>query len=166
MPDVGTAVGDLPLTLALLPDFRGRVVGVDWSPRMMGVAGREAQRQGLDDQIQFGVVDVRGALPFAGAAFDLVFCLGLLETLPYPESVLSEFKRVLKPDGRLVLSLYRGWAAWNTALSLEWYAQHLASLGMCDLGCALSVSSGRHHRPLTRQRYQGLYLGPVLCARL
>jgi len=131
--DVGTAVGDLPLALAHLPDFRGRIVGVDWSPRMMVAAGREARRQGIDGQVQFGVVDVRWALPFAGAAFDLVFCLGLLETLPHPEPVLREFKRVLKPGGRLVLSLYRGWAAWNTALSLEWYAQHLAPLSMCDL---------------------------------
>ena len=102
MLDVGTAVGDLPLTLALLPDFRGRVVGVDWSPRMMAAAGREAHRQELDGQVQFGVVDAREALPFTGAAFDLVFCLGLLETLPHPEPVLREFKRVLKPGGWLV----------------------------------------------------------------
>ena len=131
--DVGTAMGDLPLALARLPDFRGRVVGVDWSPRMMVAATREAQRQGLGDQVQFGVVDVRGALPFASAKFDLLFCLGLLEALPHPELVLHEFKRVLKPGGRLVLSLYRGWAAWNTALSLEWYERHLVPLGIRDL---------------------------------
>ena len=33
--DVGTAVGDLPLTLAAMPGFRGQVVGVDWSQKMI-----------------------------------------------------------------------------------------------------------------------------------
>lgn len=37
--DVGTAVGDLPLGLASLPRFSGRVVGIDWSPRMIEQAG-------------------------------------------------------------------------------------------------------------------------------
>jgi ubiquinone/menaquinone biosynthesis C-methylase UbiE len=131
--DVGTAAGDLPLSMASMPDFRGQVVGVDWSPRMMEVARREARRQGLEGRARFEVVDVRKGLPFAAGEFDVIFCLGLLETLPGPERVLEELRRVLKLDGVMVLSLYRGWTARSAALSLEWYEQYLGTLGLDNL---------------------------------
>ncbi|HZD40610.1 MAG TPA: methyltransferase domain-containing protein [Terriglobales bacterium] len=57
--DVGTAVGDLPLTLVAMPGFRGRAVGVDWSQRMIEVATEEAKRRGLDGRVEFRVVDIR-----------------------------------------------------------------------------------------------------------
>jgi ubiquinone/menaquinone biosynthesis C-methylase UbiE len=131
--DVGTAAGDLPLSIASMPDFRGQTVGVDWSPRMMEAARREARRRGLEGRARFEVVDVRKGLPFAAGEFDVVFCLGLLETLPGPELVLEELGRLLKPGGVMVLSLYRGRAARSAALNLGWYEQHLGMLGMDDL---------------------------------
>lgn len=123
--DVGTAVGDLPLSIAARPGFRGRVTGVDWSPRMMDAAQKRARRQGVP--ACFAVADARRPLPFAGGQFDVVFCLGLLETLPQAENLLSELVRVLKTKGTLVVSLYRGWAAWSAALDEGWYRQHLPS---------------------------------------
>ena len=123
--DVGTAVGDLPLSIAARPGFRGRVTGVDWSPRMMDAAQKRARRQGAP--ACFAVADARRSLPFAGGQFDVVFCLGLLETLPQAENLLSELARVLKTEGTLVVSLYRGWAAWSAALGERWYRQHLPS---------------------------------------
>lgn len=131
--DVGTAAGDLPLSVATRPGFAGQAVGVDWSPRMIEAAREEARRRGLGDRVRFDVVDVREGLPFAAAAFDVVVCLGLLETLPGPARVLAELRRVLRGDGVIVLSLYRGWAARPVALSLAWYEQHLGSLGFDEL---------------------------------
>jgi ubiquinone/menaquinone biosynthesis C-methylase UbiE len=131
--DVGTAIGDLPLSVARMPDFRGRVVGIDWSPRMMDAAQEEARRQGLEGRVRFEVVDVREGLPFAAGEFDVVVCLGLLETLPSAEGVLQELRRVLKEDGVMALSLYRRLAATSAALSLEWYESHLRALGLGDL---------------------------------
>ncbi len=131
--DVGTAAGDLPLSIASTPDFRGQVVGVDWSPRMIGVAREKARQHGLEDRARFEAVDVRAGLPFAAGEFDVLVCLGLLETLPEPAGVLKELKRVLKEDGVMVLSLYRGRAARSVALSLEWYKEHLGILGLDEL---------------------------------
>ena len=131
--DAGTAIGDLALTLAARPGFRGQIVGIDWSPRMIAAATEAADRRGLGSKARFEVVDLREALPFEEAAFDLVFCLGLLETLPHLESVLGELRRVLAPEGRMVLSLYRGWSAASAALSLDWYRRHLAALGLGNL---------------------------------
>jgi ubiquinone/menaquinone biosynthesis C-methylase UbiE len=140
--DVGTALGDLPLTIASVPGFGGEVVGIDWSPRMIARAQNEAKRRKLDGRARFEVVDVRKGLAFGDDEFDVVFCLGLLETLPRPNQMLGELKRVLRTDGAVVLSLYRKRAAKRVALSLAWYEKHLYALGLDDLAI---VPCRRHH---------------------
>ncbi|MBI5931198.1 MAG: class I SAM-dependent methyltransferase [Chloroflexi bacterium] len=127
--DVGTAVGDLPLTLTAQPNFQGHATGIDWSPRMMETAYLEAQKRGLTARIDFRVVDVRQPLPFNDNTFDVIFCFGLIETLPNPQALLQEFSRIAQPNGMLVLSLYKGWSSWSAALDLKWYQSHLAQLG-------------------------------------
>jgi ubiquinone/menaquinone biosynthesis C-methylase UbiE len=134
--DVGTATGDLPLTIAALPNFHGQVTGVDWSPQMIAQAQAEASQRGLGDRARFQVVDVRKPLPYSDGEFDAVFCLGLLETWPHPERILAEMARVTNPSGALVVSLYRGWASRSVALSFDWYQHHLAALGFEDLRVA------------------------------
>lgn len=129
--DVGTVVGDLPLTLASMPGFRGRVVGVDWSQRMIATANKEAKLRGLERRVTFQLADLRHGLPYDDREFDVVICLGLIETLPSPERTLRELRPVLIPDGIMVLSLYsRGLWSKVSPLSLEWYKQHLSALGL------------------------------------
>ena len=127
--DVGTAVGDLPLTIAAQDDFHGHATGIDWSPRMTEAAQAEAQKRDLSGRVDFQVVDVRQHLPFEDGTFEVVFCFGLLETLPNPQALLQEFGRIIQPNGILVVSLYKGWSSWSAALDLKWYQIHLADLG-------------------------------------
>jgi len=44
------------------------------------------------------------ALPFRDAAADLALCLQLIEHTPFPEKVIAEISRVLRPGGYLFLS--------------------------------------------------------------
>ena len=44
-------------------------------------------------------------LPFADAAFDIIFCVSVLEHTSGYDAVVSEFARVLRPGGFLVLSM-------------------------------------------------------------
>ncbi|RMG29914.1 MAG: class I SAM-dependent methyltransferase, partial [Methanobacteriota archaeon] len=44
-------------------------------------------------------------LPFADASFDTVFCSQVLEHVPEPWLALAEFRRVLKEDGTLILTV-------------------------------------------------------------
>ncbi len=56
------------------------------------------------------------ALPFPSAAFDRVLSLETLEHVPVPVQMLQEIRRVIKPGGRLVMSLPPAYAEWMTAL--------------------------------------------------
>jgi len=128
--DVGTAMGGLPNAIASQPGFEGEAVGIDWSPKMIRVAMKRATKSGLENRVAYQVVDVRHGLPFGDGQFDLVFCIGLIETLSEPDSVLGELKRVLRPDGTMVVSLYHGWSSWGYSLPYEWYLKNLAALGL------------------------------------
>lgn len=44
-------------------------------------------------------------LPFADNVFDVVLCTEVLEHIPEPQKTLSEFFRVLKPTGHVILSV-------------------------------------------------------------
>jgi ubiquinone/menaquinone biosynthesis C-methylase UbiE len=123
--DVGTAVANLPLTLAAQPNFQGHVIGLDWSPKMLATA----QRRGLGRRVSLVVGDGRRPLPFASQSFNVITCLETLETLPHPDQILREIIRLLKPDGILVFSLYKGILTLTASLSLNWYQKQLQSYG-------------------------------------
>lgn len=77
--------------------------GVDISPRMLRRAERRALKTGvLNFRLQLG--DGR-ALPFPDNTFDLLVNQYMFDILPVTEyeKIVMEFRRVLKPNGRLVL---------------------------------------------------------------
>lgn len=123
--DVGTAVANLPLTLAAQPNFQGHVVGLDWSPKMLAAA----RQRGLSRQVSLVRGDGRRPLPFASQSFHVITCLETLETLPHPDHILREIIRTLRPDGILVFSLYKGILTLTAALSFDWYQKQLQSYG-------------------------------------
>jgi len=79
----------------------GHVTAADVSPAM---AERARQRLGKTPNASVLVED-RQALSFADCSFDAVLCnLGLM-FIPDPVRGLSEFRRVLRPGGRVVVSV-------------------------------------------------------------
>lgn len=50
------------------------------------------------------VVNIENGLPFPNESFDLIWCSEVIEHLYKPKEVISEFRRVLKPNGRMVLT--------------------------------------------------------------
>jgi len=87
--------------LKLNPD--GWSDGIDISQRMLRRAEKRAVRTGVQNyRLQLG--DSR-ALPFDDSSFDLLINQYMFDILPATEytRIMREFKRVLKPDGRLVL---------------------------------------------------------------
>ena len=99
--DVGTGTARLPRALLFQPSFRGRVVGLDLSRRMLKRAVKLAGQYA--DQLTLIWQDARD-LPFHDNSFDAVCCLEALEFTPDPKAVLAELVRVLRPGGVLLIS--------------------------------------------------------------
>src|SRR5215470_1719419 len=95
--DIGCGTGFLSLELAA----RGhRVTGIDFAPEMLALARAKAAEAGV--AIRFEEADAE-QLPFAAASFDLVITRHVLWTLPHPEAAIDEWRRVLRPGGRLAV---------------------------------------------------------------
>ncbi|MEA4855872.1 metalloregulator ArsR/SmtB family transcription factor [Solidesulfovibrio sp.] len=93
--DLGCGPGDL---LPVLAERARRVIGVDSSPSRLSLA--ERRTAGLPVGARMGELE---HLPMAdGEADFLVICL-TLHHLPDPAAALAEARRVLAPEGRLVV---------------------------------------------------------------
>jgi len=84
---------------ALLASSASRVTGVDLSAESID----HAQRRYRSANLEFRVADCL-ALPFPDDGFDCVVSYETLEHLSNHDGLLREFRRVLRPDGCLVLS--------------------------------------------------------------
>ena len=95
---IGTGRGSLPLCA------RGqRVTGVDSSQAMLDECQRLAREKGLQLQTQPCQLD---RLPFAAASFDSLVSLNVLMHFPHWRQILPEWKRVVRPGGRLVFDVH------------------------------------------------------------
>jgi ubiquinone/menaquinone biosynthesis C-methylase UbiE len=97
--DAGCGTGHTALALAA----RGAsVVAVDLTAAMLEQGRRLAHERGLTG-IEFRLGDVE-QLPFADGEFDLVVSRYSAHHWPHPQQALAEFRRVLRPGGRLLLA--------------------------------------------------------------
>jgi len=95
--DVGTGPGAVALLLA---DMGHSVIGLDRSEEMLKKARENAERLGLPVDFKQGDAE---SIPFEDESFDVVVNRDVLWTLPNPDTALREWKRVLRPGGRLVV---------------------------------------------------------------
>jgi ubiquinone/menaquinone biosynthesis C-methylase UbiE len=77
-----------------------RLTGVDFSPAMLELARRQADRLGLNVDLRLGDAQV---LELADASFDTVVCTFSLCAIPDERRAIAEMRRVLRPGGRLLL---------------------------------------------------------------
>jgi len=79
-----------------------RVVGVDVSKIMVRKAKRYVAGCGVEADIVQGASE---CLPFRDNALDALICKGALDHFHYPRRSILEFARVLKPNGKAVISV-------------------------------------------------------------
>lgn len=77
-----------------------RIIGVDFSQAMLRIAGREADRLGLNMRLL--LMDA-GTLAFPDHSFDSVVSSLSVCTFPHPVAALREMGRVCRPQGRILL---------------------------------------------------------------
>lgn len=100
--EVGCGSGGPALFLARLTGCR--VTGIDVNEHGIAQANRLAREQSLAGQAHFQQADAGQPLPFSDEAFDAVICIDAINHLPDRLAVLREWRRVLKPGGRLLFT--------------------------------------------------------------
>lgn len=96
--DVGTGTG-LVLRAGLARDASVRAVGLDRSPGMLAVA-----RRTVPDALL--VLADAARLPLADGCVDVVTCVTVLHLLPDPTAAMAEWRRVLRPGGRVLTATF------------------------------------------------------------
>lgn len=99
--DVGCGTGVVARDLVELVGERGKVVGVDPSERLIEVAVRRMEEEGLRERIEFRCTD-GAALPFPDGSFDLVVASAVFGHIPNGLEVLAEMVRVARPGATVV----------------------------------------------------------------
>jgi ubiquinone/menaquinone biosynthesis C-methylase UbiE len=106
--DVACGTGIVARTAAARVGPTGAVIGVDLNPGMLSVARSimlTDSRSAAPIQWQEASAD---KLPFPGASFDIVYCQLGLQFFSDRAAGLREMRRVLGPEGRLTLMVWRG----------------------------------------------------------
>lgn len=97
--DAGSGAGHTALAFA---PHVAQVVSVDLAEEMLAQGRRGAQERGLSN-VEFRQGDVE-ALPFANGAFDVIVSRYSAHHWPHPQRALAEFRRLLRPGGRLMIA--------------------------------------------------------------
>lgn len=120
--DIATGRGAILFPAIERVGAKGEVIGIDLSEAMVDATSEDVARRGLAAQIR--VMDAE-RLDFLDASFDCVLCGFSMMFFPNPAWVLSEARRVLKPNGRL------GVSTWH-ATQTDDLAVVLAQLGLSN----------------------------------
>lgn len=102
--DVATGTGAVLFPAAEQVGPHGYVVGVDLADPMVQAAAAEIRRQGLANAEVCRMDAER--LAFPDAAFDFVLCGLSLFFFPHLQRSLTEFRRVLRRDGRVAVTTF------------------------------------------------------------
>jgi SAM-dependent methyltransferase len=101
--EIGIGTG---INLSHLNHHPLKIVGVDPALGMLKVCARRLFKRGLD-----GELFCRSAerLEMADDSFDRVLCVNVLMYVPSPDTITREMLRVLRPTGKLVLTVRSRW---------------------------------------------------------
>lgn len=100
--DLGAGTGFWSRPLAALPEVT-EVVAADIEPAMLEHLKERANAAGVLAKIRPALLDGTGPLPFAAESFSAVFVANVLHELPGRPKVWGEMRRLLKPEGRLII---------------------------------------------------------------
>lgn len=94
-------------TLVALAQAGAATLATEFNPDYCAIALQRGQRYGLELPILNAVGE---RLPLADNSFDLAICWDVIEHVQNPEAVLRELRRVVRPGGRVLLTIINRFA--------------------------------------------------------
>jgi SAM-dependent methyltransferase len=130
--DVGCGTGAVTMPAKLRSRPQGQVIGIDPAPEMIAEARRKADRAGLAIDYRVAATE---ALPFPDATFDVVLSSLMMHHLPedLKPRALDEIRRVLKPNGHLLVVDFKQPANIRGPLAFPMFFLHGMPTGVEDL---------------------------------
>jgi SAM-dependent methyltransferase len=102
--ELAAGPGDTGFAVAAIVGERGRLISTDFSPDMVDVARRRGSELGLEN-VDYGVIDAEH-IALGADSVDGVLCQSGYMLMADPAAALAETRRVLRPGGRLALSVW------------------------------------------------------------
>jgi len=100
--DIGCGAGVDTLIAATMVGAKGKAVGIDFIPEMLGRA-RENLREAALNNVSFQEASAE-EIRFPEASFDVVISNGVFNLIPDKLKALKEVLRVLKPSGQFMIA--------------------------------------------------------------
>jgi SAM-dependent methyltransferase len=111
--DYGCGPGN-DLTGFLVYSNAKKVIGIDVSEKALQLASQRLSLHRIDPQrvelIQ--ISDAEPRIPLEDLSVDFIYCEGVLHHTSYPERILKEFRRILKPEGSASIMVYNRNSIW------------------------------------------------------
>jgi SAM-dependent methyltransferase len=102
--DIAAGAGEPALSAAERVGVNGHVLATDLSENIIAFAQQTADQRGIRN-FETGVMDGEN-LDLPGGSFDAILCRYGLMYMPDRHRALSDWHRVLKPGGRVVVAVY------------------------------------------------------------
>jgi SAM-dependent methyltransferase len=102
--ELAAGPGDTGFAAAVLVGEAGRLISSDFSPEMVEIARRRGAEMGLEN-VDYRVIDAE-RIDLDAASVDGVLCQSAFMLVADPAAALSETRRVLRPGGRLSMSVW------------------------------------------------------------
>lgn len=114
--DVACGTGVMARAIAARLSQPGRIVGCDLNAAMIEVARRTERIEGHEVD---WIVAPAEAMPLEAGSFDMVFCQHGLQFFPDKPAALGEMRRLLRLNGRLILTCWRAIPPFFAAVAEE-----------------------------------------------
>jgi arsenite methyltransferase len=168
--EVGCGVGATACYLA--KEYGCRVVGVDLRESMIARSNERAQKEGVEDRVEFRVADAQD-LPFDDALFGAVIGESVATFIEDKQRVVAEYARVVKPGGyvgmneeiwvktppaRVVEYAKRTWDIKSDILTSDDWVRLLEDAGLRDIVVkAYELNARREATQLRRYRFEDMF---------
>ncbi|MBI5914557.1 MAG: arsenite methyltransferase [Bacteroidetes bacterium] len=150
--DLGSGAGNDCFVARAEAGESGKIIGVDFTPKMIQLARQNAEKRGLNN-VEFRQGDIE-ELPVSDHSVDVVVSNCVLNLVPDKPKVFREIMRVLRPGGHFSISdvVLRGELPEKLVTAAEMYAGCVAGAMQMDEYLDAITQAGFTHLTVQKQK--------------